>query len=55
MRAIKRSEGYDLARDEKSYAEDVTHLFAEASPWNFKDTRFVPEFLLSWGHTRASC
>jgi 2-polyprenyl-3-methyl-5-hydroxy-6-metoxy-1,4-benzoquinol methylase len=47
---IKQSDGYDPARDEKSFEIDTAHLFSGVSPWSLKDTRFMSEFMFSWAH-----
>lgn len=47
---IRGAEGYHPERDEKSFTNPVSNLFLETSPWNYKDTGYFSEFLLSWGH-----
>jgi len=40
---------YDPGRDEASRMVLPANLWSGASPWSFRDTRLVSEFLLSWG------
>jgi SAM-dependent methyltransferase len=39
---------YDPARDEQSGMVLPANLWSGASPWSFRDPRFVSEFLMSW-------
>jgi SAM-dependent methyltransferase len=40
---------YDPQRDEQSGLSLPQNLWSGASPWSFRDSTFVAEFLLSWG------
>ena len=40
---------YDPLRDEQSGMSLPQNLWSGASPWSFRDSTFVAEFLLSWG------
>lgn len=40
---------YIVEQDEKSGLTMPQNLFSDVSPWNFRDTGLVSEFLVSWG------
>ena len=45
---------YDPLRDEQSGMSLPQNLWSGASPWSFRDSTFVAEFLLSWGQIMRS-
>ena len=45
---------YDPLRDEQSGLSLPQNLWSGASPWSFRDSTFVAEFLLSWGQIMRS-
>lgn len=40
---------YDPFKDEKSFIGENNSIWTEASPYSFRSTKFVSEFLVSWG------